>query len=100
MKRSTAALLIAILFHIVIILLFLLLGMRAPEIKKVKPKESRIKVSLKEKPTARKDALEKNKIKEQLGRQLALQSFYDVGAGKVQLKQRTLFGSRIAIQNI
>lgn len=64
MKRSTAALIISILFHILILLTFFLLGMFAPEIKKVKPKEERIKVSLKERPTATKDALVKNKEKE------------------------------------
>lgn len=64
MKRSTAALIISVLFHILILLIFFLLGMFAPEIKKVKPKEERIRVSLKERPAATKDALVKNKVKE------------------------------------
>ncbi|MEA3373310.1 MAG: hypothetical protein U9Q62_06425 [Campylobacterota bacterium] len=66
MKRSTAALIIAILLHLLIILLFWILGMLAPEMKKAEPKEEeqRIKVSLKEQPKVVKDALVKNKQKQ------------------------------------
>ncbi len=64
MSRSTAAFLIALMFHLLIILLFLLLGYHTPEVKKVKPpEEHRIKVSLKEKPKVSKNAPVKNKTK-------------------------------------
>ena len=65
MKRSTAALIIAILFHLLIILLFVLLGYMMPEIKKSEPKkeEERIKVSLIEKPETAKQAPVENKVK-------------------------------------
>jgi TonB family protein len=65
MNRSTAALIIAILLHLLIIALFVILGMLAPSLEPKKPeeeKEHRIKVSLKEMPKAVKDALVKNKI--------------------------------------
>ena len=63
MNRSTAALIIAILLHLLIIALFVILGMLSP-LPEEKPKEEehRIKVSLKEMPKAVKDALVKNKI--------------------------------------
>lgn len=65
MKRSTAALVIAILVHIIIILLFWIFGMLAHTLEKDSPKktEQRIKVSLKEQPKAVKDALIKNRRK-------------------------------------
>ncbi len=64
MNRSTAAFLIALMFHLLIILLFLLLGFYTPKVEKVKPpEEHRIKVSLKEKPKVSKNAAVKNKSK-------------------------------------
>lgn len=65
MNRSTAALIIAILFHLLIILFFVLLGMMVPEIKQAEPEEThRIKVSLKERPEVVEEALIQNRIKE------------------------------------
>ncbi len=64
MKRTTAALITAILFHIVLALLFVLLGSISPKIEKSEqPKEERIKISLKERPKVKKNAAVKNKIK-------------------------------------
>jgi len=64
MSRSTAAFLIALMFHLLIILLFLLLGLYSPKVEKVKPpEEHRIKVSLKEKPKVSKNAPVENKTK-------------------------------------
>ena len=64
MNRSTAAFLIALMFHLLILMLFLLLGFYTPAVKKAPPpKEHRIKVSLKEKPKVSKDAAFKNKAK-------------------------------------
>ncbi len=64
MSRSTAAFLIALMFHLLLILLFLLLGFYSPPVEKVEPpKENRIKVSLKEKPKVAKNAPVKNKTK-------------------------------------
>lgn len=64
MRRSTAAFLIALLLHLLLIGLFFFLGtltseLEAPE----KKKQQRIKVSLKENTKALKESLEKNKIK-------------------------------------
>lgn len=65
MRRSTAALIISVLFHLLILLLFFLLGIYTPEAKKERPKaEKRIKVSLKERPKTKNEALVKNKVKE------------------------------------
>ena len=51
MNRSTFALFVAVLIHLLIVLLFWILGTITPEIKKVqKPKENKIKISLKELP--------------------------------------------------
>lgn len=62
MSRSTAAFLIALMFHLLIILIFLLLGLYMPAAEKIEPtKEHRIKVSLKERPDVTKDAAVKNK---------------------------------------
>jgi len=64
MRRSTAAFLIALLFHLLLIGIFFFLATLSPELKPAeKKKQQRIKVSLKENPKARKDSLEKNKIK-------------------------------------
>ncbi len=64
MNRSTAAFLIALMFHLILIMLFLLLGFYTPKVEKVKPpEEHRIKVSLKEKPKVTKDAAVKNRKK-------------------------------------
>lgn len=61
MNRSTAALLIALLLHLLILALFVILGMLAPAIEPPeKEEEHRIRVSLKEMPTAKKEALVKN----------------------------------------
>ncbi|MCK4974332.1 MAG: energy transducer TonB [Sulfurimonas sp.] len=57
MNRSSFALFVAILIHFLLILVFWILGSMVHEIKKpVKPKEERIKVSLKEMPKKPKDA--------------------------------------------
>lgn len=62
MSRSTAAFLIALMFHLLIILVFLLLGLYMPAVEKKEPqKEHRIKVSLQERPEVKKDAAVKNK---------------------------------------
>ena len=50
MNRSTFALFVALLIHIVILLLFWLLGTLAPEITKPKKEEKKLKISLKELP--------------------------------------------------
>ena len=64
MSRSTAAFIIALMFHLLIILLFLLLGLYSPAPKKVQPpEEHRIKVSLKERPKVKNDAAMKNRAK-------------------------------------
>ena len=64
MNRSTAAFLIALMFHLILIMLFLLLGFYTPKVeKKAPPKEHRIKVSLKERPKVTKDAAMKNRAK-------------------------------------
>jgi len=64
MRRSTAAFLIALLLHLLLIGLFFFLATLSPELKPPeKKKQQRIKVSLKENPKARKESLEKNKIK-------------------------------------
>jgi len=65
MRRSTAALIILVPFYPILLLLFFLLGHYAPEVNKSKPKHGqRIKVSLKERPRAKKDALVKNRHQE------------------------------------
>lgn len=65
MNRSTAALLIALLLHLLIIALFIILGMVAPAPEPPeKPKEQRLRVSLKEYPKAKKDALVKNELQQ------------------------------------
>ena len=63
MNRSTAALIIAILFHLVLLLLLWLLGtLAAKQVKPVKPVEQRIKVALREMPKAKQSAAIENKI--------------------------------------
>jgi periplasmic protein TonB len=63
MNRSTAALIIAILFHLVLLLLFWLLGITIAEQKKPeKTQEQRIKVALREMPKAKRNAALENKI--------------------------------------
>jgi len=66
MTRSTAALIIAVLFHLLILLCFWLLGMVFAE-HKIPPKkeETRIRVALKEMPEAKKNAAVKNRQKPQ-----------------------------------
>ena len=64
MSRSTAAFLIALMFHLLIVLIFLLLGFYTPKVeKKEPPAEHRIKVSLKERPKVAKSAPVKNEAK-------------------------------------
>lgn len=50
MNRSTAAFLIAFLFHLLLILIFILLARNIHTIEKKQPEENRIKISLKELP--------------------------------------------------
>jgi protein TonB len=65
MKRSTAALLIAVLFHLLVILLFWLLSTLATKLEKSpEPEEHRIKVSLKDRPETGKDAVIEKKQKQ------------------------------------
>jgi len=65
MNRSTAAFLIALMFHLLLLMLFLLLGFYAPKLPpKEKPQEHRIKVSLQERPKVTKDAAMKNKSRQ------------------------------------
>jgi len=64
MSRSTAALLIAIMFHILLFILFYFLLHLKPKALTDKPEEHRLKVSLKEKPkTSKKSAAVENKQK-------------------------------------
>jgi len=65
LNRSTFALFVALLIHLLLILLFWILGTFAPDIKKTeKPKEHKIKISLKEMPKkAKKTGITKKKIK-------------------------------------
>ncbi|WP_304543651.1 hypothetical protein [Sulfurimonas microaerophilic] len=64
MNRSTFALFVAILVHLLILLLFWLLSLYSPELKKTKPvEENKIKISLKELPKKHKDSgLTKKKL--------------------------------------
>lgn len=64
MSRSTAAFLIAILFHLLLILLIgIAMHFAQPKEKKNQPDEQRFKISLKPKPATKKSAAVKNKIK-------------------------------------
>lgn len=64
MYRSSFALFVALLIHFIFIFIFWLLGTWAPEMQKPKPKENRIKISLKELPKKSKDSgLTKEKVK-------------------------------------
>ncbi|MBU1927853.1 energy transducer TonB [bacterium] len=59
MNRSTFALFVALLIHFVFLLLFWILGMLTPELKKTEPKEEKeqkIKISLKEMPIKHKES--------------------------------------------
>ena len=61
MKRSLSALLLAIILHVVILLLFVALFVFIPKTPKTMPKkEERIRVSLKERPEVRRDAVVDN----------------------------------------
>lgn len=63
MNRSYFALFVALLIHLLLLLIFWFLGTITPEIKKPeKPKENRIKVSLKEMPKKMKASGEKKEI--------------------------------------
>ena len=64
MTRNTAALIIAVLFHLLILLLLWLLGtlMAVKHEKPQKPAEQRIKVALKEMPKAKHNAAIENKV--------------------------------------
>jgi len=65
LNRSTFALFVALLIHLLLMLLFWILGILAPDIKKTeKPKEHKIKISLKEMPKKEKTTgITKKKIK-------------------------------------
>ena len=65
MNRSTFALFVALLIHLVLVLIFWILGTFSSELKKpTKPKENKIKISLKEMPKVdKKSGLTKEKIK-------------------------------------
>lgn len=62
MNRSTFALFVALLIHLLFLLLFWILGTLSPEVKKPKQEERKIKISLKELPKKYKESgLTKNK---------------------------------------
>ena len=65
MNRSTFALFVALLIHLLLLLIFWILGTISPDMKKVtKPKEQKIKISLKERPkTDKKSGMTKKRIK-------------------------------------
>lgn len=56
MYRSSFALFVALLIHFIFLFIFWLLGTLAPEMPKAKPKENKIKISLKEMPVKTKEA--------------------------------------------
>ena len=63
MNRSSFALFVALLIHILLVLIFWLLGTISPEIKKpAKPQENKIKISLKEMPKKEKKSGDIKKI--------------------------------------
>lgn len=66
MNRNTAAFIIAILVHLLLFLLFVIVGYMAPkmDIKKNETEEKRYKVSLKERPKTEKESFEKKTTKE------------------------------------
>mgnify|MGYP002630714633 CR=1 FL=1 len=55
MNRSTFALFVALLIHLVLVLIFWILGSIVPDIKKSEPKEEKMKISLKEMPDKHKE---------------------------------------------
>ncbi|MEA2110603.1 MAG: hypothetical protein U9P71_01010 [Campylobacterota bacterium] len=62
MKRSISALFLAILLHVILLLLFFAITLFVPhKPKEVPQEERRVKVSLKERPEVKKEALVKNK---------------------------------------
>lgn len=65
MNRSTFALFVALLIHLLLVLIFWILGIITPDMKKATPpKEEKIKISLKEKPkTDKKSGVTKEKVK-------------------------------------
>ena len=65
MNRSTFALFVALLIHLLLVLIFWILGVISPDIeKKKKPQENKIKISLKEMPKVdKKSGLTKEKVK-------------------------------------
>ena len=65
MNRSTFALFVALLIHLLLVLIFWILGTISPDMKKEqKPQEKKIKISLKEMPKVdKKSGLTKEKIK-------------------------------------
>ncbi|CAI6151798.1 MAG: hypothetical protein SPLUMA2_SPLUMAMAG2_00222 [uncultured Sulfurimonas sp.] len=66
MNRSTFALFVALLIHLLFVLLFWILGTLSSEVKKPKQEEQKIKISLKELPKKHKESgLNKNKPKPQ-----------------------------------
>ena len=66
LNRSSFALLVALLIHLLFILLFWILGTLSPEVTKPKQEEQKIKISLKELPKKHKTSgLNKNKPKPQ-----------------------------------
>ena len=64
MNRSSFALFVALLIHILFLVLFWVLGMMSPDVKKpIKKQENRMKVSLKEMPKTSKDSGITKKVK-------------------------------------
>jgi len=64
LNRSSFAFFVALLIHILIILIFWILGSMVPEKQEIKTKENRVKVSLKELPKKYKDSgVTKKKVK-------------------------------------
>ncbi len=91
MSRSSAAFLIALLFHLLLIALFWIGTQHVPQPSKLPTKEpQRIKVSLKEKPKVAKESFEKKPLKPSpvapplpKGRQLIQESFLTPGPAKM-----------------
>ncbi len=97
MNRSTFALFVALLIHLVLLLLFWMLGSLEPQIKKQAPKENKIRVSLKELPkkikkvgTAKKKIIKKPKIAPPMPKGKQLKKIVKKQKVKFQPKQKKL----------
>ncbi len=66
MNRSSFALFVALLVHLLLLLLFWVLGSITPEIKKSPPEEKKIKIALKNLPSTKPSGATKKKVKKTL----------------------------------